>query len=92
MTKTLLAIALSTAMLLGGCATETPRVDAGLGKSTAHMIEAQTYDPAAAANPPPLLPEGGDGQRLKNALDANRKDIGKGAPEVARPLVFEVGK
>jgi hypothetical protein len=77
---------------LGGCASDTPRVDAQLGKSVAHMIEAQTYDPHAAATPPALAPESGDGQRLKNALDANRKDVAKGSEQVSQPIVFEVAK
>lgn len=85
-------ILLSTVALVGGCATDTPILDAALGKSAAQMIAAQTYDTTAAANPPALLPESGDGQRLKNAVDANRKDVGKGVAEVARPIVFEVGQ
>jgi hypothetical protein len=84
-------IAIAAAALMAGCATDTPRLDAALGKSVAGMIEAQTYDPATAANPPALAPNVGDGQRLKNAIDANRKDVGKGAPEVARHVVFQVG-
>jgi hypothetical protein len=83
-------IVLAAATLVAGCASDTPRVDAALGKSVAQMIDAQTYDHAAAATPPTLAPEAGDG-RLKNAVDANRKDVAKGAPEVARPIVFEVG-
>jgi hypothetical protein len=90
MKQILVAIMLTGA--LGGCAADTPRVDAQLGKSVAHMIEAQTYDPKAAASPAALAPETGDGQRLKNALDANRKDVSKGSEQVSQPIVFEVGK
>jgi len=90
MKQILIVIALTSA--LSACASDTPRVDAQLGKSVAQMIQAQTYDPRAAANPPALAPETGDGQRLKNALDANRKDVSKGSEQVAQPLVFEVSK
>jgi hypothetical protein len=90
--KTILtAIVLVPAILAAGCASDTPRVDAALGKSVAKMVEAQTLDPQAAANPTALAPASGDGQRLKNALDENRKDVGKGVAEVARPVSFDVG-
>ena len=45
-------------------------------------MQAQTYDPAAASNPPELAPDSGDGARLKNALDVYRKDVAKGSAEV----------
>lgn len=92
MQQIFIATVLMSATVLGGCAADTPRVDAQLGKSVAQMIRAQTYDPNAAANPPALAPGTGDGQRLKNALDANRKDVGKGTEKVSQPIVFEVGK
>jgi hypothetical protein len=91
MNKTLTAIVLAPAILAAGCATDTPRVDAALGKSVAKMVQAQTFDPQAAANPAALAPASGDGQRVKNALDENRKDVGKGVTEVARPVSFDVG-
>lgn len=90
MKHTLVAIVLTSS--LGACASDTPRVDAQLGKAVAHMIEAQTYDPKAAANPPALAPETGDGQRLRNALEANRKDVSRGSEQVSQPVAFEVGK
>ena len=92
MNKTLTALVLAAAVLVAGCASDTPRVDAALGKSVARMIDSQTYDKNAAANPPVLAPAAGDGQRLKNAVDVNRKDVGKGEEEVKRPIIFEVGK
>jgi len=81
-----------TAALLAGCATETPHLDAALGKSVEQMVQAQTYDPAASANPPALAPEIGDGQRLKNALDVYRKEVSNGGEAVARGTQFEAGK
>ena len=91
MRQVLIPMMLSAATMLVGCE-DTPRVDAALGKSVAHMVEAQTYNPNAAANPPALAPDGGDGQLLGNALDSHRKDVPKGQEQVSQPIVFEVGK
>jgi hypothetical protein len=91
--KFLLIVVPLAGLLACGCvSTDSPRLDAAIGKSTAQMVEAQTFDAAAAAHPVANAPQVGDGQRLKNAVDANRKDVGKGAPEVARPIIFEVGR
>ncbi len=92
MNKAFIKLTLASVAALAACESETPRVDAQLGKSVAQMIQAQTYNPNAAANPAPLAPEAGDGQRLKNALDAHRKDVPKGQEQVVRPIAFEVGK
>ncbi len=83
---------LGSAALLGCETEETPHFDSMLGKSVAHMIQAQTYDPKAAADPPALAPETGDGPRLKNAVDASRKDVGTGTESVERSHEFDVGK
>lgn len=92
MTKRFVAtIAVSASAVLGGCS-DTPRADADYGKSVQQMVEAQTYDPNASRNPPPLAPASGDGARLKNALDENRKDVAKGSEDVKRPIIFEVGE
>lgn len=89
--NTLQSAALAIATLaLSGCA-DTPIADADYGKSVQQMVQSQTYDPAAATNPPELAPEIADGERLKNALDVYRKDVAKGATEVKQPVVFEVG-
>jgi hypothetical protein len=89
----LLDSSIAAALLLaaGGCA-DTPRTDADYGKSVEQMVRSQTYDAGAASNPPELAPASGDGARLKNALDANRKDVAKGSEEVQRPIVFDVSK
>ena len=87
--RTVLTItAVGVALLIAACASDTPRVDAAYGKAVARMVADQTLDPGAATAMPPAPP--GDGQRLKNALDANRKDVAKGTPEVARPMTFDV--
>jgi hypothetical protein len=87
------ALALAGTALLPACETsDTPHLDAQLGKSVAHMIEAQTYDPRAATDPPALAPEVGDGERLKNAVDASRKDVGTGTQSVEQQHAFDAGK
>lgn len=77
-------------LAVSGC-TDTPVADADYGNSVRHMVQAQTFDPAAASNPPELAPEVTDGARLKNALDVYRKDVAKGNEEVKQSVVFEVG-
>jgi hypothetical protein len=79
------------ALGLAGCA-ETPLADADYGRSVQQMVQAQTYDPVAANNPPELAPETADGTRLKNALDIYRKDVAKGSVKVEEEVEFEVGK
>jgi hypothetical protein len=78
-----------SALMLSGCG--NTRSDADYGQSVRQMIQAQTFDPAAASNPPELPPEISDGGRLKNALDVYRKDVAKGATEIKKPVVFEIG-
>jgi hypothetical protein len=91
MNKLLSLTIVCTASLAGGCA-DTPIADADYGKSVSQMVQSQTYDPNAAANPPELAPESGDGARLKNALDEYRKDVAKGNGNVQKPIIFEVGQ
>ena len=76
---------------LAGCA-DTPHSDTHYGEAVRAMVQAQTLDPAAAANPPALAPEVGDGERLRNAIENYRKDVAKGGEEVKQPVVFEVSK
>jgi hypothetical protein len=76
-------------LAVSGCANTTS--DEDYGKSLQQMVQAQTFDPAAASNPPELAPEITDGARLQNALDVYRKDVAKGNTEVKQPVIFEVG-
>jgi hypothetical protein len=78
------------ALATAGCA-DTPS-DADYGRSVSQMIQAQTHDANAAANPPEQAPAAGDGARLENALDAYRKDVAKGSTEVQREIEFSVGE
>jgi hypothetical protein len=91
MSRLLIAAAGIATLAVSGCA-NTPASDADYGRSVSHMIEAQTYDSNAAANPPEHAPATGDGGRLQNALDAYRKDVAKGSAEVERKVEFEVGQ
>lgn len=85
-------IILLASLLLASCATSpAPRVDADLGKSVSSMIQAQTYDPRAAAHPPTLGPAIGDGARLENVLQAHRKDVANGSEPIAKPAQFDSG-
>jgi len=76
------------ALAVSGCANTS---DEDYGQSVRQMVQAQTFDPAAASNPPELAPEITDGARLQNAMDVYRKDVAKGATEVKQPVVFEIG-
>jgi hypothetical protein len=76
------------ALLVSGCAHNS---ESDYGSSVQQMVHSQTFDPAAAANPPELAPEITDGERVKNALDVYRKDVAKGSTDVKQPVVFEIG-
>lgn len=83
---------LAVAVISTGCETETPYLDSHLGQSAAHMVQAQTLDPAVAGNPAALAPAGADGQRMKAAVDQYHKDVPKPDQQVSRPIVFEVNQ
>lgn len=89
--KSAYALALAIVPLLISACADTPLADADYGTSVRQMVQAQTLDPAAAANPPALAPEITDGQRLEQALEVYRKDVAKGISEVKQPVIFEIG-
>lgn len=84
-------IALAVIAVCAGCETETPYFDSQLGTASAHLLQAQTLNPAVAGNPAPLAPAGADGQRIEAAVDNYHKDVPKPEQSVSRPIVFEVG-
>lgn len=91
MIRTLLSIVVAAGTLACvGCETESPYFDSYLGTSSAHMVQAQTLDPATNENPPALAPAGADGQRMKTAVDQYHKDVPKPQQTVERPIVFDV--
>ena len=90
MTRIILTLLLAAA--LAGCESDYPRVDAALGKSQAQMVQAQTYDPEAAAHPAALAPARGDGQRLENVLAEHRTDVPQQvSKKVSQTTQFDVG-
>jgi hypothetical protein len=91
MNKIVFLIVVGATAVSAGCETETPYFDSQLGSSAAHLVQAQTLDPAVAGNPAPLAPAGADGQRMKNAIDEYHKDVPKPEQPVTRPIFFEVG-
>jgi hypothetical protein len=90
MKPTPLMIAVAAIAVCAGCETETPYFDSQLGTSSAHLLEAQILNPAAAGNPAPLAPAGADGQRIEAAVENYHKDVPKQEQSVSRPIVFEV--
>ena len=83
-------IVMAAAVICAGCESESPYFDSQLGTASAHLVQAQTLDPAAAGNPPALAPAGADGQRIEAAVDNYHKDVPKQEQSVSRPIVFEV--
>lgn len=82
----------AAAATIAGCETDFPYLDSHLGKSAEKMVQAQTLNPAVAASPALLAPEGADGQRIKNAVDNYYKDVPREGESVTRPVAFEAGK
>ncbi|MGH8577227.1 MAG: hypothetical protein ACREXX_10385 [Gammaproteobacteria bacterium] len=93
MTKIWMAVSMqSAALLLGACTYSDPvRVEEDFGNSVRNMIKAQTYNPAAARNPPVEPPTVLDGTKGNRALEAYRGDIDKPA-EVKQPIRIEIGE
>jgi hypothetical protein len=89
MSRVLIGTVTALAALAGAGCADTPS-DADYGASVDRMIEAQTYDPAASANPPEQPPMASDGARLENALINHRKDVASGV-EVKKEAEFSVG-
>jgi hypothetical protein len=89
MSRLLIGTITALSALAAGCV-DIPS-EADYGSSVNQMIQAQTYDANAAANPPEQAPDSGDGARLKNAVDVYRKDVAKGGTEVQRDIEFTVG-
>ena len=66
------------ALFAAACSTPTPLVDATFGDAVHSTVEAQLYDPAAAANPSPDVVEGTDGQRMEEVIQWHRRQSGNG--------------
>jgi hypothetical protein len=72
-------IVVCTLALSAAACSTTPRVDASYGDAVHSTVEAQFYDPAAAANPSPDVVEGTDGQRMETVVKAHRNQTGSGS-------------
>jgi hypothetical protein len=83
-----LAVALT---LTAGCASGPDRVEADFGNSVRAMRQAQTMDGVAAAAPdtPPITST--DGQRMENALQSYRENVGNPAA-IKDDFDFEVSE
>lgn len=73
--KTLSAVATSaTLLVLSGCATTDPEnVEKDFGNSVRHMVETQTFNPAAPMDTDAI--DHGDGTRINNAIESYRKGV-----------------
>ena len=79
------------ALFTAACGTPTPLVDATFGDAVQSVVDAQLYDPAAAANPSTDAIEGTDGQRMEAVMEAHRGQTGS-AESVSKPIVINVGE
>jgi hypothetical protein len=57
-----------------GCSTEPKRVEADYGNSISQTVQAQTYNPEAAASTESIPVLGMDGKRSMRTLDAMQTD------------------
>jgi len=82
-------VACALGLFAAGCSTATPNVDAAFGEAVHSIVDAQLYDPAAAANPSADAIEGTDGQRMETVMEAHRGQTGS-AESVSNPIVITV--
>jgi hypothetical protein len=79
-------------LALAGCVTTEPvRVEADYGKSVNQMIQAQTYNPEAAARTESLPIKEMDGEMAIDTLDAMRKDTGRDTEVLNNVINVEIG-
>ena len=90
MSKVLIGTVTAVAALAAAGCADAPS-EADYGNSVKQMVEAQTYDPAASANPPEQPPMASDAARLDNAMTVYRIDVAK-AGAVKREAEFSVGE
>jgi hypothetical protein len=88
----LLAISVVTlSMAINGCSTEPKRVEADYGNSISQTVQAQTYNPEAAASTESIPVLGMDGKRSMRTLDAMQTDTER--PEDFDDIIdIELGK
>ncbi len=84
--------ALPIFIILAGCSSTDPvRVEKDFGNSVRHMVESQTYNPAAIRNPSSEPPTELDGEKASAVIESYRAATSK--PEnIEKPIVINVGK
>jgi hypothetical protein len=87
----LIGTALLAAILTGCVTTEPVRVEADFGKSVNQMVQAQTYNPEAAARTESLPIEEMDGEMAVDSLEALRKDTGRDVEELSNIINVQIG-
>ena len=78
--------------VLAGCAsTEPVRVEADYGNSVRQMVQAQTYNPEAAAREESIPVEQMDGEMAMKSLKALREDVGSREAGDLNVINVEIG-
>lgn len=84
-----------TALLLlaiAGCvSTEPVRVEEGFGKSVNQMVQAQTYNPEAAARTESLPVKEMDGKMAVDSLNALRKETARDTETLNSVINVQIG-
>lgn len=82
--------AIAVVGLLSACtSTDAVRVEEDFGNSVRNMIQAQTYNPEAARNPPSEPPTVLDGPKGGKVLDEYRGDVSD-PQQTERPIQLEI--
>ena len=76
---------------INGCTTyhDPVRVEQDYGNSVRNMIQAQTYNPAAALNPSAVPPKGMDAPKAGAVLETYRSDVSK-PQKVEQPILLNI--
>jgi len=87
----LIGTTLLAAILAGCVSTEPVRVEADFGKSANQMVQAQTYNPEAAARTESLPIKEMDGVMAVDTLNAMRKDVGRNTEILNNVINVQIG-
>lgn len=80
------------ATILTGCvSTEPVRVEADFGKSVNQMVQAQTYNPQAAARTESLPIKEMDGVMAVDTINAMRKDVSRSTEMLNNVINVQIG-
>ena len=87
----LLAGLTAATVLTTGCASGPTRVEEDYGNSVRAFQQAQTMNPIEAAAPDTTPVDQTDAQRMENALQAYRENVGD-PKNVVKTIEFEIGE